>query len=97
MKRPRNHPLPLLFGQPFCLFWKVGDQKECDDADKNGEDALENKNPSPTAISADPLHFGYGAGKKATKRTGNEYRAPVNGESPLSLFAFVPETDEIET
>jgi hypothetical protein len=94
--RSRNHPRPLLLGQPAGVLGEVGQQEEGDEGDDDGDEALEDEEPAPVGQAGDAVHVGNGAGEQAAERAGDEHRAPEEGEAFLGLVAFVPEADQVE-
>lgn len=88
--------LALLLGQPFDLFGEIGDHKVEEEADKDGEAALDDEDPAPCLVALQAVHLANGRGKKTTKSTGQGRTVEEEGVSLLRFASLIPHADEVK-
>jgi hypothetical protein len=92
----RDHKVLLFLAQPRCIFWEVDDKEKGHKSHENRKCSFKDEDPLPIVMAKNPIHLCDRRRKKTTKGRCQENRTPVNRESCLRLFAFVPDTDEIK-
>lgn len=87
---PADDAASVVEGEEFGLVGEVLHHPEGDDADEDGDDALEDEDPRPAWLAAYAVHLGDGGGEEAAKGTGDRGGGEEDGGAHAELRALVP-------
>ncbi len=80
----------LRVAQELRIIREVMDVFEGHDADDDGEETLEDEDPSPTWLVADAIHVGDGSCKQSAERTGDCGGGEEDSHTDTELGAPIP-------
>ena len=85
-----NNKVTLLLGEEPGSLGEVVEQPERGDSDEDGDDTLEDEDPSPTLKATDAVHLGDTESKKTAESAGNGGGGEEHGLAKLDLVSAVP-------
>lgn len=93
---PRGDIVPLLGCQPLGLLGEVGQEEVEEEAGKDGQGTLEDKDPAPAGVTPHAAHLADGGGEQTTECAGESGAVEEEGVSALGFVTSVPHADEVE-
>lgn len=86
----------LVFGQPCGLLGEIGEQEPESEADKHGEAALKDENPSPALVAPHAVHLTNRSGKQPTEGSCESGTVEKERVPALRLVPAVPHANEVK-
>ena len=89
--------ISFICSEPSRVFGEVGYDEVRSEGDDAGQDTFEDKDPAPSMVALDVVHFVDGGSEQAVKRICKLCGYEEESKSLLSLCSFVPPADQVET